>query len=95
MDCYGALILWAAYEEHSATNLPETADHWTGNPIYQASANSQDSKHSQLVSGAEIWIPADFAQPVEVQTMMGEPVVIGSVPRRRPTEDPERSNVAR
>src|SRR5262245_36073305 len=31
-DCYGALLLWAAFEDQNATTYPATTDKWEQNP---------------------------------------------------------------
>ncbi len=80
-DCYGALLLWAAYEEHGATNFPDTAERWHEDPVYEIAARDGASKYIQLLSGAEIWVPADFARPFDAPTLAGNVAVVGSVPR--------------
>src|SRR5687767_5829015 len=47
-DCYGALLLWAAYDEHGATKHPATADRWGDNPIYEVASKNAESKYLHL-----------------------------------------------
>jgi len=78
-DCYGALLLWAAYEEHGATKFPATAERWHEDPIFKSAAADESSKYRHLLGGTEIWLPAEIRKPIQAPTLGGEPAVVGSV----------------
>jgi hypothetical protein len=78
-DCYGALLLWAAYEERGATKYPETAEKWDENPIFASLAGKADSKYCQLLANTEIWVPAEIHLPIAASTLAGDTAVVGSV----------------
>ncbi|MFL6237850.1 MAG: hypothetical protein ACJ76N_32330 [Thermoanaerobaculia bacterium] len=78
-DCYGALLLWAAYEERGATKYPETAEKWEENPIFGSLAGKADSKYCQLLGNTEIWVPAKIHLPMTVPALAGDSAVVGSV----------------
>lgn len=80
-DCYGALLIWAAYQEHGATKYPATSEEWSDDPILQVAMGDLESKYNHLLANTEIWLPSDIAVPREVPTLGGAPAVIGSVPR--------------
>lgn len=69
-DCYGALLLWAAYSEHDGLERPganptclpdrKTGD-WRGGPAYRRSiAEGYRTRYGQLLHDVEVWLPADF-----------------------------------
>lgn len=69
-DCYGALLLWAAYSEHSDLERPtanplclserKTGD-WHGDPAYQRSiGDGHRTRYGQLLHDVEIWLPASY-----------------------------------
>lgn len=67
-DCYGALLLWAAYSEHpdlkrpaaNPCGLPGGGD-WSGDPAYQRSvAKDSRTRYAHLLRNVEIWLPGEF-----------------------------------
>jgi hypothetical protein len=69
-DCYGALLLWAAYSEHPELKRPvanplclpghKTGD-WHSDPAFELSvAEGFPTRYGQLLHDVEIWLPADF-----------------------------------
>ena len=77
-DCYGALLMWAAYHEHGATNYPASAENWHEDPIISHSANELHSKYRQLLANTEIWLPIDLEQPFSAKMLSGGAAIIGS-----------------
>jgi hypothetical protein len=61
-DCYGALLLWAAYSEHSGLKRPvANPSDWHDDPAFKRSiAEGYRTKYGQLLHDVEIWLPADF-----------------------------------
>ena len=79
-DCYGALLLWAACEERGA-GRPETAESWEKNPLLIEAMGNPVSKYRHLLGNTEIWLPVDFAEPFEAETLPGGEMMFGSAPR--------------
>jgi hypothetical protein len=52
-DCYGALVLKAAYDDRGATGYPATAENWNDNPILRNSLSDPDSKYTHLLNDVE------------------------------------------
>jgi hypothetical protein len=77
-DCYGALVLKAAYEDHAATRYPGTADNWSEDPILRSSLSDRDSKYTHLLNDTEVWLPAKFDRPFRSKTIAGTDAMIGS-----------------
>lgn len=59
-QCYGHLLLLAAYDEHPGAPRPKgPVKHWEQDTLYlRAAAGSQ--KYPQLLRGAVWWLPCDF-----------------------------------
>lgn len=77
-DCYGALLLKAAYDDQRATAYPATANDWSDNPILKESSSNLDSKYSHLLNDTEFWLPAKFDWPFLAGTLGQTDVMIGS-----------------
>jgi hypothetical protein len=79
-DCYAALVLWAAYEEHPELNRPEVAeDDWTEDAAFRASTDEGfDSRYPNLVSRTELWLPCDFEFTFGAPDPAGRDIGIGS-----------------
>jgi hypothetical protein len=77
-DCYGALILWAAYEESPNAKRRGTADGWNSDPAYIAACSNTHSRYQHLIANTEIWLPADLPVPVQASTIIGNTVRVGS-----------------
>lgn len=80
-DCYGALLLWAAYSEHEDLRRPaanplclpgrKTGD-WHDDPAYQRSvAEGYRTRYGQLLHDVEIWLPADYSFTFGAQWVTG------------------------
>jgi hypothetical protein len=76
-DCYGALLLWAAYNEHRAPNHPATAEGWSENPLLAASVANPNSRYRHLLSNSEVWLPGEF-EPFNARSLLGENIVVAS-----------------
>lgn len=79
-DCYGALCLWAAYDEHPDLQRPEkTPDSFSEDAAYKAS-NAVDfqSGYPNLVRGVELWLPCEFDFGFQAMGPAGQPMQFGS-----------------
>ncbi len=80
-DCYGALVLWAAYDELPSAKRRETAEGWEKDPAYQSSRANPQSLYRHLLADTEIWLPVEFDAPARTAAIVGDSIVIGSSPR--------------
>ena len=80
-DCYSALMVWAAHEEHGDPRLPTVSpEDWTSNTAVQRSqADDFRSRYGQLLNGPELWLPGDFTFTFSAEDATGNEVTIGSV----------------
>ena len=74
-DCYGALVLWAAYDELPSAKRRET------DPAYLTSRANPHSLYQHLMADTEIWLPVEFGAPVRTAAIVGDSIVVGSSPR--------------
>ena len=78
-DCYGALVLWAAYDENPPKERLSTAtDQWSADTAYAIASTNRSSRYRHLVANTEVWIPSDFDEPFSAPMPAGGPAVIGS-----------------
>jgi hypothetical protein len=77
-DCYGALVLWAAYDESPDAKRAPTAEGWSDDPAYQAVCRNTNSRHRHLVADTEMWLPIDFQNPITTKSVPGKAITIGS-----------------
>ena len=79
-DCYGSLLVWAAYSERPGLTRPEEhIDAWENDPAFKAStAEGFRSAYGQLLRSVELWLPLDFPFVFEAQDASGQEVGIGS-----------------
>ena len=77
-DCYGALMLWAAYDELKPSDRLASAKHWDRDASYLAVIQKSDSKYRHLVANTELWLPVAFEAPFSAPSPGGNEVVIGS-----------------
>jgi hypothetical protein len=78
-DCYSALLVWAAHEEHAGLPLPTIApEDWTTDlAVRRSQAEGFTSRYGQLLYGPELWLPCDFAftfrapDPTETEVVLG------------------------
>jgi hypothetical protein len=80
-DCYGALLLWAAYEELPKAKRRATSEGWDQDPALLTSRINPASRYRHLLADTEIWLPAEFETPFRTVGIPGEPLVVGSSPR--------------
>ena len=87
-DCYGALILWAAYSEHPELSRPsanplhlpgrKTGD-WHNDEAYRRiGADGFRTRYGQLLRDVEVWLPGEFDFTFDAQWLTGKPVRIGA-----------------
>jgi len=77
-DCYGALVLWAAYDELPSAKRRETAEGWDKDSAYLTSRANPHSLYQHLIADTEIWLPVEFTPPVRTAAIVGDSIVIGS-----------------
>ncbi len=79
-DCYGDLVLWAAYEEQPNLKRPAAAvEDWTKDPAFLASTSEKfHSRYSQLLHNTELWLPCPFPFTFVAKDVGGNQVGIGS-----------------
>ena len=77
-DCFGALVLWAAYDELPSAKRRETAEGWDKDPAYLTSRANPHSRYKHLIADTEIWLPVEFGDPVRTAAIVGDSVVVGS-----------------
>ena len=77
-DCYGALILWAAYDELPNAKRRETASEWDQDPAYLTSRMNPHSRYRHLIADTELWLPVEFRAPVRTAAIVGDSIVVGS-----------------
>lgn len=77
-DCYGALVLWAAYDELPNAKRRETANEWDKDPAYLTSRVNPHSRYQHLIADTELWLPVEFRVPVRTMAIRGESIVVGS-----------------
>lgn len=90
-NCYGALLLWAAYSEHQDLKRPmlnplslpgrRTGD-WHSNPAYQRSvAEGFRTRYGQLLHDVEVWLPAEYEFTFKAQWVTGDDRWLGACGR--------------
>ncbi len=78
-DCYGALVLWAAYDEAPpAERLVAATDKWSNDPSYVKAIANRGSRYRHLIANTEFWLPVEFDSPFEAPMPVGDRAVIGS-----------------
>lgn len=87
-DCYGALLLWAAYSEHGDLVKPlanpvcspegEMGD-WHRDPAFQRSvAEGYRTRYGQLLHDVEVWLPAGYDFTFGAPWVTGDPRRFGA-----------------
>jgi len=78
-DCYGSLLLWAAYAENPQLPRPTSfVEDWGEDPAYSRSAGDAfPSRYNQLLN-VELWLPCPFQFVFEAADMAGPTMRIGS-----------------
>jgi hypothetical protein len=77
-DCYGGLVLWAAYDELPDAKRRETAKGWDEDSAYLTSRMNPRSRYRHLLADTEIWLPVEFGIPFRTAAITGNEVVVGS-----------------
>ena len=79
-DGYNALLLWAAYEEHPNLRIPEVVpENLLKAPAFLLSTSEDfKTRYPALLSGAQIWFPADFSFVFKAPDCAGREVTFGS-----------------
>ncbi|MBI2840465.1 MAG: hypothetical protein HYX75_19270 [Acidobacteria bacterium] len=78
-DCYGALVLRAAYDEAPpAQRLVAATDKWSKDPSYVNAIANPASRYRHLIANTELWLPVEFDPPFEAPMPVGDRAVIGS-----------------
>jgi len=77
-DCYGALVLWAAYDELPSAKRRETANEWNKDPAYLTSRLNPHSQYQHLIADTELWLPVEFRVPVRTAAIRGDSIVVDS-----------------
>ena len=80
-DCYGALSLWAAYEQLPNATRPMTAEGWENDPAFLTNRIDSISRYQHLMADTEIWLPLDLSKPVRTVAVDWSNVTVGSSPR--------------
>jgi hypothetical protein len=80
-DCYSALLVWAAHDEHPNLPLPAVPpEDWkTDAAVQRSQAEGFVSRYGQLLYGPELWLPGDFAFTFAATDLGGVSVIVGSV----------------
>ena len=77
-DCYGALILWGAYDECPNAKRRGTAAGWHEDSAYLTTRMNRGSRYRHLIGDTELWLPVEFQEPVRAAALTNDSVVIGS-----------------
>jgi hypothetical protein len=77
-DCYGALVLWACYDQLPAAHRANTALEWNSDAAYRTGLMLSDQRYRHLLADTEIWFPIEFAEPFGVTSIAGQPMIVGS-----------------
>ncbi len=78
-DCYGDLLLWAAYDEqpHLLKPAPSVND-WGEDPAYKLSSDDRFPSLYSNLYGVELWLPCPFRFVFEAEDMGGNLTRVGS-----------------
>lgn len=80
-DCYAALLLWAAHQEHPEIPLPASAPaDWPSHPLIVA-AQAGGTRYPNLLLNTELWLPVELDVTFVVEDVTGNRVGVGSVNR--------------
>ena len=79
-ECYGELLLWAAYDEHPELPRPtESVEDWAGDAAWKASsADDFPTRYPNLLRGVELWLPCGFDFGFMGPDPGGRDIVLGS-----------------
>jgi len=77
-DCYGALLLWAVYEEFPNAGRRETPEGWEKDPALSTAMQNPEARYPHLTGDTEIWLPVDFPSPIKILSVTGDTTGLGS-----------------
>ncbi|MCF8534141.1 MAG: hypothetical protein K9G48_14125 [Reyranella sp.] len=79
-DGLGALVLWAAYAEHPALQLPDRLrEEWENDvALARSTAEGFRSHYSQVLRNVELWLPSSFQFTFDGEDVSGRRIVMGS-----------------
>lgn len=77
-DGYGALLLWAAYEESPESPRPATLGRWSDDPVYRSATTNPGSRYRHLLGETELWLPVELSEPVDTESVTGDAAAVGS-----------------
>ena len=79
-DAYGALLLWAAYSEHSDLVPPiNPTSSWDNDAAYlRSNSSGYKTNYPQILRGVEFWFPVDFSFTFKSVAPAGDEMVFGS-----------------
>lgn len=81
-DGYGALLLWAAYSEHPDLIAPENmSEKWSEDEAFYKSTSMEFRTQYPALMRSDIWVPEELPFSVGTIDLMGNDIVIGSVPK--------------
>jgi hypothetical protein len=82
-DCFGDLLLWAAYLDAPERTCPKDhVDDWQEHPVLGASrAPTSSTQFPHLLCGTELWFPSDFPMIFNAPDPVGSPTTVGSAQR--------------
>ena len=75
---YGALVLWAAYQELPYAKRRETAEGWDKDSACLTIRMNRQSRYRHLAADTEIWLPVDLTDPIRTKSLTGDSVMLGS-----------------
>jgi hypothetical protein len=80
-DCYGSLLLWAAYSEQPELPRPASCpDDWSVDPALSASRQKEFATfYPHLLQQTEFWLPGSLSFVFRAPDPVGDPVYFGSV----------------
>lgn len=79
-DCYGALIMYALYNEQSIDPPINFDENWTESEVYvKACSEDYETSFQQLVKGCEIWLPLNFNFIFNYNDPSENEIAIGSI----------------
>lgn len=77
-DCYGALVLWACYEQMPKATRATVGGSWSADPAYQAVRSLSAHRYPHLIDDTEFWFPVEFQEPFQIKTILNTKAAVGS-----------------
>jgi hypothetical protein len=81
-ECYGSLLLWAAYDEHRELQRPSgLVKEWYEDRAFQSSREENfQTRYPNLLLDTEFWLPIDFTFTFAAPKPNGDSCSFGSSP---------------